>query len=59
MDTKTGKFQKYISNTYMKSVCIDAKGIVWAGGTDGIYFYDKSKDDFIIFANEHIPGQYP
>ena len=55
MDTKTGKFQKYISNTYMKSVCIDAKGTVWAGGTDGIYFYDKSKDDFIIFANEQSP----
>ena len=55
MDTKTGKFRKYISNTYMKSICTDAKGTVWAGGTDGIYFYDKTKDDFTTFANEQSP----
>ena len=55
MDTKTEKFRTYISNTYMKSICIDAKGTVWAGGTDGVYIYDKAKDDFMIFANEQSP----
>jgi hypothetical protein len=27
LDTKTGNFRKYIPNSYIKSICIDSKGI--------------------------------
>jgi signal transduction histidine kinase/ligand-binding sensor domain-containing protein len=52
LDTKTGKFRKYISNSFIKSICVDSKGIIWAGGELGIYYYDKGKDIFILFADQ-------
>jgi signal transduction histidine kinase/ligand-binding sensor domain-containing protein len=52
MDSKTGEFRKYISNSYLKTICVDSKGIVWAGGIDGLYFFDKAKDEFVLFANQ-------
>jgi len=30
-----------------------SKGIVWAGGESALYSYDKVKDDFILFADQH------
>src|SRR5688572_23846298 len=53
LDTKTGKFRKYISNVFIKSICIDSRGIIWAGGEPGLYYYDKAKDDFVLFADQH------
>ena len=53
LDPKTGKFRKYIPNNFIKSICIDSKGIVWAGGESALYSYDKVKDDFILFADQH------
>jgi len=53
LDTKTGKFRKYIPDNFIKSICIDSKGIVWAGGEPALYYYDKAKDDFILFADQH------
>ncbi len=51
LNTKTGKFSKYLLGSILKTICVDSKGIVWAGGIDGIYFFDKTKDEFILFAN--------
>lgn len=55
LDIKTGKFRKYLSGSFLKSLCVDAKGILWAGGTDALYFYNKTKDDFVLFANQQSP----
>jgi signal transduction histidine kinase/ligand-binding sensor domain-containing protein len=55
LDVKTGKFRKYISNNFIKSICIDAKGIIWAGGDLALFYYDKAKDQFVFFADEHSP----
>ncbi len=51
LDTKTGKLRKYIPNSFLKSICVDAKGIIWTGGVDGLYYFDKAKDEFVPFAN--------
>ena len=53
LDTKTGKFRKYISNSFIKSICIDSKGIIWAGGEKALYYYDKAKDEFVLFADQY------
>ena len=51
LDTKTGKLRKYIPNSFLKSICVDTKGIIWTGGVDGLYYFDKAKDEFVPFAN--------
>jgi len=53
LDTKTGKFRKYISGVFIKSICIDSRGIIWAGGELGLYYYDKAKDEFVLFADQY------
>ena len=53
LDTKTGEFRKYISNSYIKSICVDSKGIIWAGGEQALYYYDKAKDEFVLFADQY------
>jgi streptogramin lyase len=53
LDTKTGNFRKYISNSFIKSICIDSKGIIWAGGEKALYYYDKAKDEFVLFADQY------
>ena len=53
MDTKTGKFRKYIPDIFIKSICIDSKGIIWAGGEQALYYYDKKKNEFVLFADQH------
>ena len=55
LDVKTGEFRQYISNSFIKSICVDAKGIVWLGGVDGLYYFNKAKDEFVLFANEGSP----
>ncbi|MBC7874785.1 MAG: hypothetical protein H7Y01_12355, partial [Ferruginibacter sp.] len=53
LDTKTGKFRKYISNSFIKSICVDSKGVIWAGGDQALFYYDKAKDDFVLFADQN------
>ena len=47
LDIKTGEFRKYISNSFLKTICVDSKGIVWAGGVDGLYSFDRAKEEFV------------
>ncbi|MCP9753992.1 GHKL domain-containing protein [Lacihabitans sp. CCS-44] len=51
LDIKTGKFRKYLDDD-LRSICVDAKGKVWAGGWQGLYAFNKTKDKFELFANE-------
>ena len=53
LDTKTGNFRKYIPNSYIKSICVDSRGIIWAGGEQALYYYDKAKDEFVLFADQY------
>jgi signal transduction histidine kinase/ligand-binding sensor domain-containing protein len=50
LDPKTGALRQYLPDNIMKSICVDTKGIIWAGGETGIYYLDKTKDEFILFA---------
>ncbi|HSR39266.1 MAG TPA: hypothetical protein VLL95_10165, partial [Phnomibacter sp.] len=52
LNAQTGEYRQYIPNSFIKTICIDSKGMVWAGGLDGLYNYNKAKDDFELFANE-------
>ncbi len=53
LDTKTGKIGKYIPNNFIKSICVDSKGIIWAGGDKALYYYDQAKDEFVLFADQY------
>ncbi|MBK7762206.1 MAG: hypothetical protein IPI46_02395 [Bacteroidetes bacterium] len=55
LDPKSGKFRWYLSGSFLKTLCVDKKGIIWAGGTDALYYYDHKKDNFKLFANQQSP----
>jgi signal transduction histidine kinase/ligand-binding sensor domain-containing protein len=43
------KFYHYLKGSFVTSVLIDAKGIIWAGTMDGLYKYDSAKNTFLRF----------
>ncbi len=51
LDTKTAQFRQYASPGFVKSICVDSKGIVWLGGEQGLYYFDKAKDEFVLLAD--------
>ncbi|WP_336517129.1 two-component regulator propeller domain-containing protein [Pollutibacter soli] len=51
LDIKKGKFTKYLVDD-LRSLCVDANGRIWAGGWQGLYAFNKTKDKFDLFANE-------
>ncbi len=52
LDVKSGKFRSYITSNNVKNICIDSKGIMWAGSREALYYYNKTKDEFVLFADE-------
>jgi ligand-binding sensor domain-containing protein/signal transduction histidine kinase len=55
LNNKSGKFRSYPSVPSAKSICVDSKGVVWVGGTDGLYYFDTKKDQFILYADQNSP----
>ena len=53
LDTKSGRFRRYLANSSIKSICVDSKGIVWAGGTYALYYFEKTKDQFLLYADQN------
>jgi signal transduction histidine kinase/ligand-binding sensor domain-containing protein len=46
MDRKTGKFRQYLPGYNTNDLYKDKSGIIWVGTTDGLYWYNKTLDDF-------------
>ena len=52
LDRASGIFRRYLPGIDFTALCVDSKGITWAGGNDALYYFDKTKDQFITFANQ-------
>ncbi len=49
INKSTGKIKHYLVNTFTSGVCVDAAGVVWAGTAEGLYKYNKTTDEFLLF----------
>jgi signal transduction histidine kinase/ligand-binding sensor domain-containing protein len=56
LDSKTGKFSLYLKNEQINIMYLDAGGRLWAGGTIGLYFFDRKKNNFIKYTNPVYPN---
>ncbi|NEU07912.1 hypothetical protein GZH53_06270 [Flavihumibacter sp. R14] len=48
-DRQTSKFHNYLKGSNIASVYQDAEGVLWAGGDDGLYRYDRASKIFSRF----------
>ncbi len=53
LDVTTGKCRRYLAMSSIRAVCVDSKGTVWAGGVQGLYYFDKAKDQFVLYADQN------
>jgi len=53
-DRETKTFKNYIKGTGIMCLLEDSEGVLWAGGTDGLYKYDSDIDNFIRHADSDI-----
>ena len=53
LDRSTGRFQHYLLPSEVYTLYKDSYGTIWAGGTGGLYRYDKKSDDFYPFITEN------
>ena len=49
LNRKTGRFKRYIAETFIGSVYEDSRNNVWAGTAKGLYHYDEKKDTFSLY----------
>ena len=52
LDRRTGKFRHYLNDITVNAAYRDAKGIIWVGGENALYWYDRSRDKFFDFNKE-------
>jgi signal transduction histidine kinase/ligand-binding sensor domain-containing protein len=43
------RFKHYLPGEPLLAVFADANGVVWAGGGDGLFYYDKESNEFLPF----------
>ncbi|HQW93870.1 MAG TPA: two-component regulator propeller domain-containing protein, partial [Ferruginibacter sp.] len=55
LDSKTGKFTRYLISGRSFNVYIDASGKVWAGATNGLFFFDTQKKYFKKYTDPVFP----
>jgi ligand-binding sensor domain-containing protein len=48
-DPETGKFKTYLKGASIMNILEDKDGILWAGGNEGLYRYNRSSDQFYRF----------
>jgi ligand-binding sensor domain-containing protein/signal transduction histidine kinase len=53
------KFRIYLKGSSIMSTYIDKDGILWAGGTDGLYKYNRDIDDFVRYTDPGSPTGIP
>jgi signal transduction histidine kinase/ligand-binding sensor domain-containing protein len=56
LNTKTGKFQLYLKGELFNLIYLDAGGTLWIGGSAGLYYFERKKDNFIKYTNPVYPN---
>ena len=51
LDKETGTFENYLKDVNVTSIYEDADGILWAGGEDGLYQFNRSSQIFSRFVD--------
>jgi signal transduction histidine kinase/ligand-binding sensor domain-containing protein len=59
LDTKSGKFRRYLLTSSVKNIFVDASGIAWAGTIEGLYYFDKGNDAFIFYLDPGTKSAIP
>lgn len=54
MIKSNGTIQHFLKASFVKAVFMDATGILWAGATDGVYYFDAHANDVIPFNNINV-----
>jgi ligand-binding sensor domain-containing protein/signal transduction histidine kinase len=54
LDKKRSSFRHYVINQNVTCLLEDSHGIIWAGTEKGLYRYDKSTDQFVVFFDEEV-----
>ena len=57
LDQKTGKFSHYFMGVAsLVNMHVDASGELWVTGPDGLFYFNKEKNNFIKFTCPAFPG---
>jgi ligand-binding sensor domain-containing protein len=51
LNPQNGKFNDYLKGISIYSLCEDAQGNLWAGGSNGLYLYNRTSDVFTRFVD--------
>jgi len=52
LNQDNGKFRYYLNNSIkITSIVFDASGVAWAGAPEGLYYFDKASDQFLLFVD--------
>ena len=54
LNRQTGKFKHYLSGANTTCIYKDIGGTIWVGTGNGLFYYDKKSDDFLIFREANI-----
>ena len=55
LDRKTGRFKRYITETFIASIYEDSRNNIWTGTQKGLYYYDEKKDTFGLYFDPSSP----
>ena len=58
-DRETKTFKNYLKGSYIMYVFEDSDSILWAGGMDGLYKYNRDIDNFIRFGDSGSMTELP
>ena len=54
LNRATGRIEKhYLEGKGVYKIFKDSQGIIWVASDDGIYYYDKKTDTFLLFVDPH------
>ncbi len=52
LNVETGKIKKYLVCPFLKAIYVDSSGMIWAGGPNGLYTFNKTKEEFELYASK-------
>jgi signal transduction histidine kinase len=55
LNQNTNKFTHYLKQSNVLSTCVGTDGMIWAGTTDGFYYFDAHKNSFVKYVNQNAP----
>ncbi|MEP7230337.1 MAG: two-component regulator propeller domain-containing protein [Ginsengibacter sp.] len=51
-DKSTKKFRNYLPETDIDDIFEDSDGVLWIGSNRGLYYFNRSNNDFVLFSNQ-------